>query len=217
MTDLFVDALKVGDLAHVQVLLANDPSLADLKVGDVSAVMFAMYYGHAAIAAAIADFRADLTSFELTVLGDADRLEQALKGEDVNAYSADGFTALGFAAFFGRLEAAARLLELGANPNLPSQNSLRVAPLHSALAGGQSAIALVLLQGGADPDLQNAEGWTALHYCADIGDAEMAQLLMDRRADHTLRNQDGKTAAELAVDVGHDHVADVILEAVVAS
>ena len=51
----------------------------------------------------------------------------------------DGFTPLHLAAFFGRLEAAALLVDRGADLEAPSRNPRfpSVRPLHSAIAGGQ--------------------------------------------------------------------------------
>jgi ankyrin repeat protein len=212
-----IAAVKQGDLAKVGQLLQSNPGLASAKDDNgLSAVLLAIYYGQPDIAKRLARDRDDLSIFESTALGKLDRIEELVKAipESVNAVSTDGFTPLGYAAYFGHLEAARMLLEHGANPNVVSKNDLSVAPLHSALAGGQTAIALLLIEKGANTNLQNGDGWTPLHYAADIGDAEIANLLIEIGADHALKNNDEKTAAMLAVDVGHEHVADVIFEAV---
>lgn len=212
-----ITAAKQGNLDVVDKLLSEHPELSDAKDEDgVSAILLALYHGHPDVARRLARDRNDFTIFEATVLGKLDRLKEIVEAipESVNAVSPDGFTALGFAAYFGQLDSATFLLAKGANPNIASKNGLKVSPLHSALAGGQSAIALMLINGGSDLNLKNAEGWTPLHYAADVGDAEIASLLVDMGADHTVKNNEGRTAAELAVDVGHDHVADAIFEAV---
>lgn len=216
LKDLII-AAKQGDLEAIDKLLSDHPELADAKDEDgVSAILLALYHGHPDVARRLARDRTDFSIFEATVLGKLERLREIIEAipESVNAVSSDGFTALGFAAYFGQLDSATLLLAKGANPNIVSRNALGVAPLHSALAGGQSAIALMLINGGADVNLKNSEGWTPLHYTADVGDAEIAALLVEMGADYSLKNKDNRTAAELAVDVGHDHVADAIFEAV---
>jgi len=212
-----VSAAKRGDYEAVAEILKANPGLVAAKDDNgVSALLLAIYHGHPDIAKLLATGRQDLSIFEATVIGDMGRLEELLDAipEAVNAVSPDGFTPLGFASYFGSIEAITLLLARGANPNVASKNGLGVTPLHSALAGGQSAIALLLLDGGANVDQANKEGWTPLHYTADIGDAEIAALLLEMGADSSKKDKEGRTAAQLAADVGHDHVADVIFQAV---
>lgn len=216
-TSDLLQAVRNGDLDGVEALLRKDPALAAAKdETGMTALMSAVYMGQMDIARRLARGRRDLSIFEATVLGRIERVRELIEAipEAVHAISPDGFNPLGYAAFFGSIEAVTLLLSKGANPNTVSRNALGVAPLHSALAGGQTAIALLLLNSGAQVNLPNAEGWTPLHYAADIGDAEIASLLMELGADHTVTDHNGKTAAQLAADVGHDHVAETILEAV---
>ena len=61
--------------------------------------------------------------FEAAALGYADRLAEELEtGGRAQAVSADGFTALHLAAYFGKAEAARRLLDAGAEVDAVSQN-----------------------------------------------------------------------------------------------
>ena len=57
-------------------------------------------------------------------------------------FAYDGWTPLHLAAFFGHLDAAARLLEAGASLAAVSRNSLTNTPLHAAVAGGRVEVAL---------------------------------------------------------------------------
>ena len=56
----------------------------------------------------------------------------------------------------------------------------------------------MLLREGANPDAQQAGGFTALHAAAQHNNPEMIQALLDSGADISLRADDGKTAADMA-------------------
>ena len=95
------------------------------------------------------------------------------------AWSADGFTALHLAAFFGQEDAAKVLLERGAEPNVVARNAtIVVTPLHSAAAGAHAAIVKLLLEAGADPNARQPDGFTALDAAQQNGDDESAEALL---------------------------------------
>ena len=99
-----IDAVKAGDSGQVQALIAADPTLVNAHAdGGESAVLLATYYGHRDIADLLVLRGANLTVFEASAVGQVARVE-ALLAQDpalVNAFSPDGFTPLGLAAFFG--------------------------------------------------------------------------------------------------------------------
>ena len=95
------------------------------------------------------------------------------------AWSADGFTALHLAAYFGQEDAAKLLLARGAEPDAVARNaSIVVTPLHSAAAGAHSAIVKLLLAAGADPNARQPDGSTALDAAQQNGDDESAEALV---------------------------------------
>ena len=106
------------------------------------------------------------------------RAELARDPELAVAFAPDGFTALGLASFFGHREAAELLLAAGARVNDQSRNAMRVAPLHSALAGGHAEIVELLLDAGADVNAVQADGYTPLHEAAQHGDQPLAERLV---------------------------------------
>jgi ankyrin repeat protein len=128
----------------------------------------------------------------------------------IEGRSADGFTALHLAAFFGRPEVTRLLLERGADPNPWASGDLYVQPLHSAVAGGHAEVAAMLIHGGADIDAAQRHGYTPLMGAAQNGMAATVQLLLARGADPSARNDDVLTAAELADRAGHAEVAATI-------
>ncbi len=217
MTEQELVALaKSGDAHAVKTALQTEPALANAKDNGVSALLWAIYYGHAPVGRVIADARkANIDIFEATALGDEHEMQHILQSNPqlVNDYSADGFTPLGLAAFFGHRETAQQLIAAGADPTLASKNPLGVIPLHSALAGGHKEIARDLIESG-NPALQvntpNKEGWFPLHYVAHNGDWETADYLLMKGASTSQVNNIGETPAMEARKHGHDHLADIL-------
>jgi len=69
-----------------------------------------------------------------------------------------------------------------------------------------------LLQGGADVNLAQADGATALHWAAYHGDAALAGLLLDAGADPTAANRNGSTPLWLAASQGDAETVRVLLD-----
>ena len=148
--------------------------------------------------------------FEAAAFGRLDRLRELLDADPApaGAFAPDGFTALHFAAFFAQPEAAALLLERGADPRARARNAMEVEPLHSAAASRQVEICRMLLDRGADPNARQEGGFVALHAAAQNGDEELAALLVERGADKSLAADDGRTAVDIALQAGHARLAD---------
>jgi uncharacterized protein len=173
-----------------------------------SPIMRALYEGRRDDAAALA-VDAALDQFEAAALGDTSRLREVLgdDGAHVDRRSDDGFTALHFAAFFGSSEAAAVLIDAGADVSCVAANDMRVQPLHSAAASRSTSTSRLLLDAGAPPDARQAGGYTALHEAALHADAELIGLLLQHGANVDIRNDEGRTPADLARSEGHDDTA----------
>jgi ankyrin repeat protein len=203
-------AIEAGDTDGVRAMLAARPSLAAAGRADgLPAVLFALYRNQRPIVDALLAQRPELDLFSATALGDEARLATLLAGDAgaAGAFAADGFTSLHLAAFFGRVGAARRLLDAGADASAVARNSMRVQPLHSASAGGHRAICALLLARGADVNARQHGGWTPLHAAAQNGDTELAEMLLAAGADPGATDDDGHTAAALAADAGHAALA----------
>jgi len=208
--DALLEAVRAGDAAAVSTLLARDPSIVDARDADgVSALMLARYRFDRAVSDALLAVDPDLDVFEAATLGYVDRLRERLEEDpaSVSAFSTDGFTALHFAAFFGKAEAARVLLEAGAAYDRVTRNDLANQPLHAAAAGRHLEVCRVLLAAGADVDATQHGGYTPLHEAAEHGDVEMVELFLSAGAKPAATDDRGMTPADLAEAAGHPDVA----------
>ena len=84
------------------------------------------------------------------------------------------------------------LLKLGVNVNLiPSNQELSALMVVSQY--GNTQIAKLLLEHGANVDLKNGKGWSALMIASQNGQFEAADLLLDYGADINLQSNDGSS------------------------
>ena len=196
-----IEAVIARDTPRVTGLLAADPTLANARdSAGVSAIMLSRYRSDRPTMDALLAADPDLDVYEAAALGYIDRLNARLDEdpERASTFSADGFTALHFAAFFGKPEAARTLLEAGAAVNVTSRNDQIVQPLHSAAAGLHHEVCRLLIAAGAI---------TPLHEAAQHGDIELVELFLSAGADPAAVTDDGKTPADTADASGHVDVA----------
>ena len=153
---------------------------------------------------------ARLNIWEAAALGRDARVAELLREDRglANAWSPDGFTPVGLAAFFGHASTARILVDGGAHVGAVARNDMKVQPLHAAAAAKAIEIARMLLERGADPNARQQLGYTALMECARGGRDDMASLLLAHGADPTLRTDDGKRASDIAREQGHAALAD---------
>jgi ankyrin repeat protein len=206
-------AIRAGDQQAVGAALAAEPALAAARnAAGVSAVLWACYTRQAGALAALLAAGPELDVFEAVAAGAGERAEALLAADPAlaAAWSADGFTALHLAAFFGHEALALRLLALGADAGAPAREATHVTPLHSAAAARSAGIARALLVRGADPDARQAGGYTALMAAAQLDDRALAGLLLAHGADPALRADDGRAAADFADEKGHHALAALL-------
>ena len=148
--------------------------------------------------------------------GDTARLQRLLAQDagPINAIGPGGWTPLHLAVYFGHREAAALLLDHGADVHAWSENESHNQPLHAATAGspkdGIPAIAALLLAHGADVNARQHGGWTPLHAAADDGPLDLITLLLDAGAGVTVANDYGETALSLARKHGREDAAALL-------
>jgi ankyrin repeat protein len=174
------EAIEQGDEARVRAIVSDDPRLASARNEDgLSAVLFATYRLRRELAEELIAAGAELDLFDAAATGRTERLRTLLADDPqlAQAWSADGFTALHYAAFFGDAAGAGVLLDAGADPTAVARNEMLVQPLHSAAAAGQVDVAQLLLEAGADPNAEQQDGYLPLDAANQLGNEPLQRLL----------------------------------------
>jgi ankyrin repeat protein len=145
--------------------------------------------------------------------GDFTQLKILLEtGCNVDATDHNGTTALMFAAQQGYTEIVRRLLEAGANINLP-RRLYGLTALMLATAAGHVDVVQTLIVGGADVNAKNDDGSTALMVAAHKGHLKVIEILLDAGVQVNIKDKDDDTALSLAIQKGDSDVVKALLAA----
>jgi len=168
------ELIDAGDAAGLRALFERDPSAAAAHDDQgLTALMRAAYRG-GDVFATVRAAEPPLEPFDRIMVGESDGLPAP------DAWTPDGFTPLHIAAFAHNAEAAERLLDAGADPNvLATASFARVTPLGTCAFAGANEVARVLLEHGADRALTADHGFTPLDAALQNGNEELAALLRD--------------------------------------
>ena len=213
MSQEIFEALKRKDLKTLGEILDRDPSLLDSRSekGETLALL-AAYTGQPEVADMLIARGARLSLFEAAALGRSEDVKAWTTRDPglVHGLSADGFTPLALASYFGHVRIVEHLLGMGASLEAAAQNALKIRPLHAALAGGHMGIARRLIAAGADVNAPQQAGFTPLHQAVMRNDIEMVRLLIEKGARTNTKGDDGQTPLALAIECGHADVADLL-------
>jgi ankyrin repeat protein len=143
---------------------------------------------------------------------DGAALQGLLKqGVSASARTADGTTALHWAAHLSDLSAMHALVRAGGDVN--AKNAFGETPLLLACTNGNAEMVGVLLTAGADPNLGLPSGETPLMRAAWVGSLDTIKQLVARGADVNAReNTRGQSALMWAVSERHATAARTLVE-----
>ena len=156
-------------------------SLQVVIEAQVSAIREALYRQDRIAANALVANGTELNIFDAAALGDVALCRDLLNKDAalVQAWSADGFTALHFAAYLGGPGVTRLLIDSGADISAVARNAMLVQPLHSAAALGDVAVCRALLDAGADPNAAQQGGFRPLDEALINKNKPLASLLRE--------------------------------------
>lgn len=193
-------ACSSGDSARVRYLVEGGANPNALPGDGRGPLGLACLYGHqsvvrylvergAKVNPAAAEIYSPLSS---AILGREVRIAELLlaKGARANVLADSQWTAL-IRAITMHLDTnfVARLLACGADVNLAGTRS----PLMQASSEGLAPVVLQLLDHGANPDWQDAYGWTALFAALERNCQEVAGILLSRGANPNATSKTGES------------------------
>jgi ankyrin repeat protein len=209
----FIDAIKAGEFERVKAMVTAEPTLIDARSrsGD-SAILTAVYHRQKEIVNLLVSRGASLSIFEACAAGEFERVERLLRehAASANGYSADGWTPLHLAAFFGHAKIAELLLAHDADVFARSRSANGNTPLHAALAGNHKFVAGLLIGHGADVNATDAQGWRPLHLAAANNNMDAIKALIAQGADVQAANGEAKTALSLATEKNYREAAALL-------
>ncbi|KAL1883246.1 hypothetical protein Daus18300_000304 [Diaporthe australafricana] len=210
----------------IQVKSANitDVDLNDANSRDVlerTPLHYTTTEGYGAFTSALLQYQTDVNTrdlFERTPLHYACRQDQAFpalrllgRGAALNIQARDGATPLHYAASRGHERLVKLLIEAGADTNI--LDLLGRSPLHIAASNGFEVTVRHLWQ-GANRDLRDHYGRTALHLAVEGLKIKVVQLLLDseQKADIDAKDREGQTPLRLAIELDQSTASDDITQ-----
>jgi Ankyrin repeats (3 copies) len=133
---------------------------------------------------------------------------------DPDVRGQDGRNSLHGAASSGNLEVVRILIEYYP-AYIDAREDDGSTPLLCASRGRNSkdgSVVRLLLEHGADINVQGHSGWTPLHWASHYGALEIVRLLLEHGAGVEAKNFHDKTALQYAADRGHDKVVELLRE-----
>lgn len=133
---------------------------------------------------------------------------------EVDQQNKAGYTAIMLASLTAAespedMEVAQQLLRMG-NINARAGQSGQTA-LMLAVSHGRTMMVQVLLDCGADVNIQDRDGSTALMCACEHGHTEIAKLLLERpECDTSIKDKDGHTALSVAMKASNSEIMDLL-------
>jgi uncharacterized protein len=143
--------------------------------------------------------------YDIARKGTVSDLEKLLKqkSEALDEVNTDGYSPLILACYRGNTEVANYIVKKTKSINYISPMGTA---LMAAVVKGNVSFCELLLKQGANPNLADENGTTALIYATEFQNLALVNLLLKNKADKNLKNKEGKTAFEFAVFSGNQEI-----------
>ncbi len=222
-----MQASKIGNSSIVKKLLSSGASVNAIDHDGWTPLMYASYSAKPEISSILLAASADpsvvsregKTALLLAATrGDSETVRLLIAcGVDVNAQDAYGKTPLMAAAAAKSSKAVNLLVDANADVNIRNerrQTALIMATTDDAeFMPGDFHCVRILLERGAEVNVSDENGWTALMGVAYYGDLRLAQLLLQHGAAVNARDEDGRTPVNLAIQTGKTDIANLFRKA----
>lgn len=136
--------------------------------------------------------------FDIARSGSVEDMKELMKQDKniINSKNTTGFSPLLLACYRGNTEVAEFLIDQVENiDEMTPEGTALVASIYK----GDQKMSEILLRKGADPNVQNGNGTTALMYAVQNQNVELVALLLKNKANKDLKDKQGKTAFEYGV------------------
>ncbi|GAB1607428.1 transient receptor potential cation channel subfamily A member 1 homolog [Argonauta hians] len=210
-------AVRYGNMDIVKLLVEAGANINDAGVYGAQPLHFAAKYKRDT------SKKSDITSLNED-LSEADEVNAISylveRGADLNAQDTYGCTPLHYASTRGNEDAVQTLIQLP-NIEIDKVDKTQMTALHTAARYNHSAVAELLINGGAKIRCFDDERCSPLFYACFHGSLEIVKLLFDAatKEDEWIvcyelvadKNIDGKTCLHAAIDGGFAEVAKICL------
>jgi ankyrin repeat protein len=220
------DAVRAGDLAAVETLLASGVDIDETDYAVGTALHVAIAQGDESIVGVLIENGADLEA--QSELNGARALHLAADfderpiigflldhGADIEARDGELRTPLHRAAEAGFNDLVALLIDRGASVN-DREGYFGATPLQQAAENGHLDTVKLLLERGAEINAVDQRGFSAL-WCAsqiqsfgNVGDGKLIEYLVSQGADLHIKNAHGQTPLDYTESRGWREIADVL-------
>lgn len=207
------DLLKERDEAKLIAFLKAQPSVLAASQGDgPSGLMLIAYHRLAGVMPIAQALAPSIGLYESIAYGLLEKVTSAINSDPtlLNQTAPDGFSPLCLAAYFAQFEVAQWLAEQGADVNQAATNPSKVAPIHAAVAANHLGLVELLINKGADVNLRQTRGVTALQSAAHRGNLDIVKVLVAAGANTQAEMDSGETALDFAQKDGHQTVIDYL-------
>lgn len=141
-----------------------------------------------------------------------DKIKSLVSKKNINVIDSTGFSLLSQAIRTKNVTLAKIFLKHGANPNLKNKDFLESTSLMQCTNVNSVDMVILLLDNGADVNIQDNHGDSAIHWSAYYGQVEITRLFMEHGANPNLISWHSDGVMIVALKEWKEDIVDLLLE-----